>query len=357
MLETKKVFIDTQYFVKAGLHFDNASLKSFKQHCKDGELENISTSVVQKEVEGKIRASVDEALAARKTFMRKARLLSTLDEPKIQSLFSDIQDGDIHESALKVFNEYLEECKTTTVDASNVEAEELLELYFNKMPPFGDGKKKSEFPDAISILSLKSQLTTDEKIYIVSDDKDLKTFCDSDTQLISVESLDKLLDLYNIHQDTGSEKVKKYFETNRSMVEDKITSYLEGCDVYNSSTWEDAEVDDGLSVVSVGEINPHVVFINDEESSVTFDIDVEFEVTVTGPDFNNGTYDKEDGVIYTFDSTSNTVLISTTYTVEIYLMYEFVDGELKEPEIHDIHISGVSSGIEVSVEENEYDYY
>ncbi|GAB6190753.1 PIN domain-containing protein [Desulfocastanea catecholica] len=357
MLETKKVFIDTQYFVKAGLHFDNAPLKSFKQHCHDGELENFSTSVVEKEVEAKIRSSVNEALDARKTFMRKARLLSALDDSKIQSLFSEISDEEIHDSALKVFEEYLKDCKTTIVDASKVKAEDLLNLYFNKKPPFGDGKKKSEFPDAISILSLKSQLGADEKIYIVSDDKDLKSFCDSDPQLVSVESLDKLLDIYNIHRDKRVEKVKKFFDTNRSEVEDKITSYLEGCDVYNSSSWEDAEVDDGLSVVSVGKIDPHVVFINDEESSVTFDIDVEFEVTVTGPDFNNGTYDKEDGVIYTFGSTSNTVTILTTYAVEIYLMYKFVDGELKDPQIEDIHISGVTGGIEVSVEENEYDYY
>ena len=28
-----------------------------------------------------------------------------------------------------------------------------LSLYFEKKPPFGDGKKKSEFPDAISLLS------------------------------------------------------------------------------------------------------------------------------------------------------------------------------------------------------------
>lgn len=86
--------------VKAGLHFDNASLKSFKQHCKDGELENISTSVVEKEVEAKIRSSVNEALDARKTFMRKARVLSTLDDLKIQSLFAQIPDEEIHDCAL-----------------------------------------------------------------------------------------------------------------------------------------------------------------------------------------------------------------------------------------------------------------
>lgn len=356
MLHTKKVFIDTQYFVRAGLHFDNASLKSFKQHCIGGELENISTSVVEKEVEAKIRLSVKEAIDARKTFMRKARLLSTLDNPNIQSLFSEISDEEMQDSALKVFKKYLEDCKTLIVDASSVKAEDLLSLYFDRKPPFGVGKKKSEFPDAISILSLKSHLDRNEKIYIVSNDNDMKSFCDSDPQLVFVESLDKLLDIYNNYLDTRAEKVKKFFDTKHSEIEDIIISYLEACDVYNSSTWEDAEVDGGLSVVGMGGIDPHVVSINDEASTISFDIDIDIEITVTGPDFSNGTYDKEDGILYTFGSTSNTVIIPDTYTVEVYLIYDFVGGVLKNAQIDDIYISGVAGGIEVSVEENEFDY-
>ena len=63
--------------------------------------------------------------------------------------------------------------------------------------------------------------------------------------------------------------------------------------MYNSSTWEDAEVDDGLRVISVGDFEPSVLFIDDEESQVTFDVDVDYEVTVIGPDFVNGVYDRE----------------------------------------------------------------
>lgn len=356
MLETRKVFIDTQSFVKAGLHFNGPAFKSFRKYCEANELVHVSTSVVEREVKSKIESSVKDAIGAIQTFRRKARILSSLDDEKIKGLFEEIPDEDIYQKSAEVFDEFMNACSTEIVGANDVDAEELLSLYFNGRAPFGDGKKKSEFPDAISILSLKSYLEDDEKIYVVSEDGDLKAYCDSDPNCISVDSLDKLLDIYTTHTSVRHEQVKQYFIANEAAIKLKITEFLEDCEVYNSSTWEDAEVDDGLSVLNLGDIEPSVLYIDDEESQITFDIDVEFEVTVTGPDFNNGIYDREDGRMYTFDSTSRTEVISTKFTVEIFLHYEFIDGVLVNAEDDGLYIAGTSGGIEVSVEENGHDW-
>lgn len=353
MLESRKVFIDTQYFVKSGLHFDYPALKSFRKYCETNELFHITTSVVQREVKVKIEDSVKEALGAINTFRRKARLLSSLEDEQIQGLFAEITEAEIYKKSFEVFDEFLNGCSTEVIDASQVDAEEILTLYFEIKPPFGEGKKKSEFPDALSLLSLKTYLDEEEKIYVVSDDSDLKVFCETDPQLISVESLDKLLDIYTEYTSARSDKVKQYFVTHNEAIERKITEYLESCEIYNSSSWEDAEVDDGLTVTNLGDIEPSVLYIDDEESQITFDIDVEYEVTVTGPDFNNGIYDREEGRMITLGSKSVISTISSTFTVEFMLTYEFVDGELENVEEVEFHIAGVSRGIEVSVDEND----
>lgn len=353
MLETRKVFIDTQYFVKSGLHFDYPALKSFRKYCEANELFHVTTSVVQREVKAKINDSVKEALSAIHTFRRKARLLSSLEDEQIKGLFTEVTEAEIYTKSFEVFGEFLDGCSTKIIDASEVDTEEILTLYFESKPPFGEGKKKSEFPDAISLLSLKTHLDEEEKIYVVSDDSDLKAFCETDPQLISVESLDKLLDIYTEYTNARSDKVKQYFVTHNKTIKRKITEYLEACEIYNSSSWEDAEVDDGLTITYLGDIEPSVLYIDDEESQITFDIDVEFEVTVTGPDFNNGTYDREEGRMITFDNKSVTSTLSSTFTVEIMLTYEFVDGELENIEEAGFHIAGVSSGIEISVDEND----
>lgn len=353
MLCTRKVFIDTQYFVKIGLHFDSPALVSFRKLCESNELQHVTTSVVEREVRGKIEASVKEALGAMQTFRRKARMLSALDDEKIKMLFAEIQEEEIYKKASEVFEEFVKGCKTEYVEASGVDAEHILSLYFEKKPPFGDGKKKSGFPDALSLLSLKSYLGKDDKIYVISEDEDLKSFCDVDTQFLSVDTLDKLLDLYSQHTNERTEQVKLYFVKNEAEVKAEIEKYLENCEVYNSSSWEDAEVDGGLTVVNVGDIDPSVIYVSDEECQVTFDVDVEFEVTVTGPDFNNGIYDKEEGRMYTFDNVSRTEIISNTFTVEICLSYDYSNGNLENIGETSFYISGVSGGIEVDIEENE----
>lgn len=353
MLETRKVFIDTQSFVKAGLHFDGPAFKSFRKYCEDNELFHVSTSVVEREVKSKIELSVKDAISAIQTFRRKARLLSSFDDEKIKGLFEEISEEDIYKKSDDVFDEFMNACSTEIVEAGSINAEELLSLYFEKQPPFGDGKKKAEFPDAISLLSLKTHLQDQEKIYVVSDDGDLKSYCECNANFISVESLDKLLDIYTTHTSVRHEQVKQYFLTNEASIKQEITDFLEDCEVYNLSTWEDADVDGGLSVINLGDINPSVLYIDDEESQITFDIDVDFEVTVTGPDFSSGIYDREDGRMYTFGSTSITSTISTTFTVEIILLYQFIDGELVNIKEDGLYVAGTSGGIEVSVEENE----
>jgi hypothetical protein len=342
--------------VKAGLHFDGPAFKSFRKYCEANELFHVSTSVVKREVKSKIELSVKDAISAIQTFRRKARFLSSIEDEKIKGLFEEIPEEDIYKKSEEVFDEFLDACSTQIVKADSINSEELLSLYFNKKPPFGDGKKKAEFPDAISILSLKSYLQDENKIYVVSDDGDLKAYCAGDPQFISVDSLDKLLDIYTTHSSLRHEQVKQYFITNEALIKQKITEFLEDCDVYNSSTWEDAEVDDGLTVTQLGEIDPSVLYIDDEESQITFDIDVEFEVTVTGPDFNNGIYDREDGRMYTFNSTSRTSVILKTFTIEIFLHYEFINGELVNAEDDGLYIAGVADGIEVCVEENGCDW-
>jgi hypothetical protein len=357
MLETKNVFIDTQYFVKSNLHFDNAAMTAFRKLCKADELVHITTSVVEREVEDKIQTSVQEALTAIGNFRRKARLLSSLDDKDIKNLFTDIVEEDMYKKASNVFEQFMKDCKTTPVDASNVNAEDILNLYFDKKPPFGDGKKKSEFPDAFSLFSIRSHLSQNEKIYVISDDNDMKTFCDNDPQMLSLNSLDKLLDLYSLHTSALTNQIKEYFASNTDLIKERVKEYLENCEIYNSSTWEDAEVEDGLEVISVGSIDPLVLEVSNEDSQVTFDINVEYDVKVSGPDSSSGVYDSESGNIFTFESSSQDVRITATFAVTVWLSYEFLEGQLQDIDIFDFEIPSASRGIEISVEEFEEELY
>jgi len=353
-LESRTVFIDTQSFVKMGLNFNHPALQSFLELCKGKKLLHLTTLVVKREVESKIKTSIAEALNSLQGFRRKARLLEKIEDENIKALFSEIREEEIHKKAISVFECFLDNSESKVLDAKSVNAEEILELYFNKKAPFGEGKKKSEFPDAISIHSLLNEIGGD-KAYVISEDQDLKNVCNESKSLISIDTLDKLLDLYNEHESIITELVKRYLATIDTYVKDKINDEINDSWAYNDASWDDSEVDE-FRVIEVHDFDPTVVWIDEGESLITFDVDIDIEFTVSGPDFSGGIYDKEDGRVYTFGTTSNSGTTTKTFTIELGFSYEIDDGKLKNIDETMFYIAGLSDGVEVYMDEHGDDW-
>ena len=143
MLESKRIFIDTQYYVKKGLDFDYHTLSSFKDLCEQEELINFTTSVVQQEVYRKIKDSVTASLGIIKDFKRKRHMLTSINQDFNCSIFDTINSVDIYKKANISFDNFLDECNTTIIDSSDVNTEDILKLYFNQSPPFSEKKKKN----------------------------------------------------------------------------------------------------------------------------------------------------------------------------------------------------------------------
>ncbi|HCK0649293.1 TPA: DUF4935 domain-containing protein, partial [Escherichia coli] len=173
MLKTNKVFIDTQTYVKAGLHFEGVAFKAFHELCAKGDLVLITTTVVEREVKGKIEESIKDALQAINTVQRKARLLNSIDNGPLHGFFQQFNEHEIHEAAQKVFDDFLKGCHAKLATIEVIDLNEVLDKYFGKEPPFGQNKKKSEFPDAITLAAVE-RFVNDEDVYIISEDSDLK---------------------------------------------------------------------------------------------------------------------------------------------------------------------------------------
>jgi len=75
-----------------------------------------------------------------------------------------------------------------------------------------------------------------------------------------------------------------------------------------------------------------------------------------GPNTSGGYYDKEDGVLYTFNSTSNQEEEEKEFSVELDLSFEIDEDEFINDEFY-LHVKGLSAGIEFCVEENSWEDY
>jgi hypothetical protein len=352
-LETRNVFIDTQSFVGHGLNFQHSALKAFQTLCEKDRLFHITTSVVKREVESQITESIYEALSALKTFRRKARVLASANNETIQALFTEIDDAHILKESLEVFEKFLRSTKANVLTLSDTDPETVFDRYFGRQPPFGDGKKKTEFPDAFSLSALEQFAETEkEKVYVVSDDADLVNACTGHKYLIHINTLDKLLDTYNTHESALSNLLKKFIDENQETLKDKIKEKMDDTGAFNEGSWEDSEVED-FSARVVELYEPAVVNVDENSAVVTFDFDADIVATVIGPDWNGGYYDREEGRMHTFNSKTKYHAGTDTFTAEVELMFEYSNGKLNDCEIEGVSIGGTIWGIPINVEEND----
>lgn len=85
----------------------------------------------------------------------------------------DLDVKDVEAAARKRLVNYLENLQAEVVGPKEVSVQELMKLYFKAAPPFSGGAKKSEFPDAIALLSLEAwALSGSKRILAISGDKD-----------------------------------------------------------------------------------------------------------------------------------------------------------------------------------------
>lgn len=356
MLVTKKVFIDTEYFIRKKFNFEIQSFSKFQTLCEMGELEHITTPVIIGECKSNLREILTASIEARKKFLKTGDVLLHLGKgnEKIQALFAEIDDEEIYSKAEQAFDVYIQKSLTSIISVKDINGEELIKRYFEALPPFGKNNKKFEFPDAVTLLAIQEFLQAGQKVYIVSQDSDLRKFCEEFPQtFVSATSLEKVISL---HQELVSSRFAHAMDTlkhNTEAIRTKIKDYFETRDVWNNSTWDNSRVDDPIKVIEIGEFEPDILFADDYGCDISIDVEIEFEVTVIGPDYNNSYYDREDKKLYVFDETQKTVPIRENYTVLFGISYDLIDGKLDNVDLGDVHIEEFATGIEVEVDEND----
>lgn len=352
-LLTKNVFIDTQFFMAAELDFSSGSISSFEELCQKGELVHITNTVVIQEIKKKILESIKEGLKGIENFQKRAGFLRS-DKELSKQVFTILSEEKLNEKGVADLEAFLKATRARILDMKKIDPDEILDMFFKQKRPFGAAKKQNEFRDAFSLISLRQELKEGESIYVVSNDPDHKAFCVSNDRFISVENLNSLLDICYKHIEAKRAAfIEKFLKENKETIIQELKSQLESADGYNVSTWEDAELEK-FSVTEIGEFEPEITHIKDESCRVNFDVMVKFLATVTGPDAVNGHYDKEDGVLYTFDNVEREEEEEHDFSVELDVGFESDEGEFINPQF-DLTVEGLHKGIEFGVEETPWE--
>jgi hypothetical protein len=192
---TRLVALDTEPFVAAHFNYTYGALGRILALAEEDRLRLLLTDVVLRELQANIATMVDQARGAHKRFRHDNGILSGLDDTR--HLVAEFDVGKVKAQLIAGLESALRRAKATILATDHITVATILEWYFAERPPFGAGRHKYEFPDAISIQRLRELCGQEQEvIYVVSNDDGWMSACGTDVaRLRGCRSLQELLNL------------------------------------------------------------------------------------------------------------------------------------------------------------------
>ncbi|MGM9601384.1 MAG: PIN domain-containing protein [Faecousia sp.] len=164
------VFLDTNIFIGAKYNFAGGALCSLKKHCENGTVALFTNDIILREVQSHIDSDVGlMAKQAKNAIKTRGELVNAITRETYNAIESEIMGAS--RSLSSQFETFMSGAELLSNSGLSVEV--LFDDYFGKRVPFEDNeKKKSEFPDAVVIMSIKRYLeeSPDTVLYVVTDD-------------------------------------------------------------------------------------------------------------------------------------------------------------------------------------------
>lgn len=189
--------IDACIFTENGNRLDEGTFKHLEQF-NQGDFRLVFSEVSLREVHAHIRKEAEEAKNKFVSSLRsvgKHWCLTDSKEDIVKKLIGTNAPKDI---ASQKINNFVKRCGVVLVEASDtVDLKVLLKRYFDTQPPFEtSAEKKSEFPDAIAMLSLDGWAEKNStSVIFVTKDKGCKRYCAESEFIYAIDSLSDALSL------------------------------------------------------------------------------------------------------------------------------------------------------------------
>jgi uncharacterized protein YunC (DUF1805 family) len=193
VLETKYVFVDTNIYEGKNFQFLTYELERLSLLASSGEIVLLMSPIIDFEIRDHIKAGAVNAAKSIKDFTKEAMVLRNATGLPVSGAFKRTSSTEIATALLENYGRFIELARPETVPFDDVNPVDVFERYFSKCAPFSEGKKH-EFPDGFVCFSLlQFAREKGEKIYVVSNDGDMRDFCSEFSSLIYLSTLDSII--------------------------------------------------------------------------------------------------------------------------------------------------------------------
>jgi hypothetical protein len=248
-LKTQYVFLDTSVFVSN--NYNGTKIKTISKFTLNESIQLLTNSIVIRETKSRIQKSVQESRKVLKNIRtainKESPILRNIDDFTPLYKVVDLDPRKHTESLISDFVNDLGLLDTKDIGIENIDYSKIINNYFDENPPFKDGNKKNEFPDAFILSSLENWCQINSEIsYLVTTDKDLLGYKSDKVIPINLDDFLHLLIGQKEYDDLSiADSVKSIIEHIQPDLEGEIINYFKYHFDFDESTMslEDLSLD------------------------------------------------------------------------------------------------------------------
>ena len=291
-MESEWVFVDTEVYRSAGFNLLKPELRRYNALCEARELQPLTTAITERELEGAVHEVAAEIYRGVQRFRGRLHVFDHFQASIHGKALDEVTVPDVEESLRVQLVESRQRSHTVQIDEHEGAVTRVFERYFEGRPPFSEGKKKNEFPDAFVLDSLEQwALGKTQKINVVSGDPDLAQACAESEVLVHVGSMAGLLDIYNAHNRLARDVLAGLLSRDEDLCR-LIEEALMGSGYYVDD--EDGDIED-IRVDDVETQNYYIIDLKETEAVVSVEYDATVTAEVTYLDTARSAWDSEEG--------------------------------------------------------------
>ncbi|WP_413998180.1 PIN domain-containing protein [Flavobacterium sp. W1B] len=350
----KNVILDTNIFIKENfLH--GKKINSLISLSRKKRIQLYVTEITYNELKSNFKKFLSISIINHNRFRKDAENWILQNDNILQPFFTKIEsDKIITDFELKLDN-LIKDSIIKILPYKSLDIKSIFDKYFESLPPFGKGEKKSEFPDAFTLELIKDFCATNSTTAIVfSTDKDLLSTKypdftvrnDYDTYLeeayTEIEKVKK--DITNKLFLANSPQLKQEFVNwYKDNLEDDYSLYYDavnGKDVYN------VEVEE----INVSELSYKIIEIVDDIITIEVEAKTIVKVDVLTDDDNYMYYDSDDKSYHYYET--DTLSLEQEFDSSLIAYIEILD---EDDYSEDFEIESINDNNEISFD-TDHDY-
>lgn len=190
------VFLDTEVFDSVRLDFANRNLEYLTELVASGQVHVLLSEIVLREIRKHIGSEAQIAADLCKKLI-SVPLFRTRHSDIVAKLATEAIRGELESAGTERLQHFLKASKAEVLKIDTTQVQQVFDDYFDSKPPFGGGKKKSEFPDAFSLHAVRAWAAGKKyPVHVISNDSDVKSFCGIDSVLQHKDSLVAFLAMF-----------------------------------------------------------------------------------------------------------------------------------------------------------------